>query len=976
MVNPKSSQVAPAPPAAPEASADAPAAPSAAPSLAPKAIGAGAETRADSDKATDAVGNADSGKALDAPSLSSPSKQVADEDRIPLSRKIIFSAPTMATLPFLVMWGMHGNKSYQEFGASLAMIALFTALARSFDVISDPLMSYITDSDPLMAYRDKLPKWLRGRRKPFMFFGCFIYSTLLFLLLNPPYASETGLSVWFGLFYTSYFLSNTMTTIPYDALGPELSEDSNERTGLFFVANLFDGIGTLIAVCLPIMATAGVSSGTIAEGRNEFICKKQEDLSDACINGRSCGNFLTSYKSTLSRSFEDGFEANSTLEDSLSNMTYVLKNIAYFNDVSRVCSSWMRTTGAARAPYDILNSHPLNTNNNATVLQTDAFCYCVESCDDACNVANTRTGFMIVGLIFAFWFVITMLIAVCVVPERIPEKPRPKAPPIVPSMRSALDNRLFRILLPAWLCDAFVTAIFSSLVPYFIEAVLAPAYQTEEDHGRDCYPSSSEYQLANPGKGTGKAGIGDDADFLCDTNNVLAVAGMLALVTAILVLPVWKFLVSYLGKVKTWFLWSLTMAGTNVLLLFVFKGQIEYFFFAAAMNGAPLGAKFLADAILADIIDYDEFLTGMRSEATYFMFKSFLPKIVQIPASAIPVALLKSFDYKDPVGGKPSDQPNSVAVYVRFVVGTGFIFSLLAYFLKTRYPLRHEAVARLADALKVHKEPGGKLAPDPVSGRLYKPMKIEDDDEQEAFWLFNHFTMGEMKYAYITMELETKDGQEPDAVERFCAGCKYLMSLTQKQCMGTIGYLVFSLAGTAATIGAGLLQEGGSEFCSDDDTEDWCTNSWQFVPVLFVVSCGVGISFTAFASLRYRAAKHLSNMACQCRSDPTREEDAETVTKKKNLGTYYDTKVKRLLEHQEEIYKLGQSVASSEDMLDGKEPLLPPAAPTGDQPQAPTGASGDGDTAVPQAATVRGGSPDAEKSEPDEVSVPEPKTEQ
>ena len=40
-----------------------------------------------------------------------------------------------------------------------------------------------------------------------------------------------------------------------------------------------------------------------------------------------------------------------------------------------------------------------------------------------------------------------------------------------------------------------------------------------------------------------------------------------------------------------------------------------------------MGAKFLADAVLADVIDYDEFLTGARSEATYMMFKSFLPKV-------------------------------------------------------------------------------------------------------------------------------------------------------------------------------------------------------------------------------------------------------------------------------------------------------------------------------------------------------------
>jgi Na+/melibiose symporter-like transporter len=35
---------------------------------------------------------------------------------------------------------------YEKLGASLSSIALFQALARGFDVITDPSMSYLTDS--------------------------------------------------------------------------------------------------------------------------------------------------------------------------------------------------------------------------------------------------------------------------------------------------------------------------------------------------------------------------------------------------------------------------------------------------------------------------------------------------------------------------------------------------------------------------------------------------------------------------------------------------------------------------------------------------------------------------------------------------------------------------------------------------------------------------------------------------------------
>lgn len=763
---------------------------------------------------------------------------VADEDRISLSRKVIFSAPTIATLPFVAMWSMYGNKNYQAFGASLATIALFTALARSFDVVSDPVMSYWTDS----ASCDKLPKWLRGRRKPFMFFGCFIYSAFLWLLLNPPYAGVNALSLWFGVCYMLYFLSNTLTTIPYDALAPELSDDSNERTGLFFVANLFDGVGTLVALGLPMITTKFSEDYS---SRNADICKSSAQKAALCLAGQSCGDFLTT-------GFDAAYKGNATLISILGNLT----SSPHPTDVSRRCAAWL---GSHKKEEMLFSMH------GSSVQQNDEFCQCINTCGDACDVANQRTGFMLVGSIFAVWFVITMVTAVCRVPERIPSSSRPKAPPIVPSMRSALSNRLFVILLPAWLCDAFVTAITQSLVPYFVEAVVAPAYQTMELNGRDCFRSSAAY---DGGKWIGEAGNTDSPkyDNLCSTNMVTAICGLLALVTAILVLPIWKLLVAKIGKVRTWFLWSLTMAASNILFLFIWKGALPFLFVVAAVNGAPLGAKFLADAVLADIIDYDEFLTGMRSEATYFMFKSFLPKIVQIPASAVPIALLGAFHYNPPIGGKVQDQPSGVANYIKFVVGLGFVCSVIAYFLKVRYPLRQERVTRLAEALKLHKE--GKWAKDPVSDRLYKPMTDISEEEQEAFWMFNHFSMDGLHAAFL--DLPSKLPEEDTLVDRFRRGCIHLGRNTKRQLAGTLFFLVAAITGT-----------GFSMRLLDNE-------KWQFVPTLFVVAVGIGISSSGFAALRFKAASRLMAISLE-------SEDGK-----------FQLKVERLLKHQAQIARLGR----------------------------------------------------------------------
>ena len=61
-----------------------------------------------------------------------------------------------------------------------------------------------------------------------------------------------------------------------------------------------------------------------------------------------------------------------------------------------------------------------------------------------------------------------------------------------------------------------------------------------------------------------------------------------------------------------------------------------------------MGGQFLANSVVADVIDYDEFLNGSRSEASFSVFATLIPKFVSIPASAIPIAILASIGFKDP----------------------------------------------------------------------------------------------------------------------------------------------------------------------------------------------------------------------------------------------------------------------------------------------------------------------------------------
>lgn len=177
----------------------------------------------------------------------------------------------------------------------------------------------------------------------------------------------------------------------------------------------------------------------------------------------------------------------------------------------------------------------------------------------------------------------------------------------------------------------------------------------------------------------------------CKSENVLGMAILAMLLAAVGGCPIWLWLASpkVLGKRNTWLLYSLVSTCTNPLFLLVDSGGVSTVIAVACINGLPFGAKFLADAILADVIDYDEFLTGTRAEATYTMFKSFLPKIAAIPASAIPIALLFSqFGYVAPVNGQIQKQTSdTIRGYMTFVVIIcPTCLQIMAVLIKVKFP--------------------------------------------------------------------------------------------------------------------------------------------------------------------------------------------------------------------------------------------------------------------------------------------------
>lgn len=179
----------------------------------------------------------------------------ADVERKPLSKYVLASYAAPATplalvgLPMAVYLPPLYSDS-EGFGLSLALVGLIITLSRFTDVITDPLIGFISD-------RFKT-RW--GRRKPFVLLGTPIYITGIWLLFVPP-VEFTDVSLFGWSFNYGYpwlfmavaltYLGSTIKDLPYSAWGAELSSNYNERTLITSWREGFGVTGSLISAFTP-----------------------------------------------------------------------------------------------------------------------------------------------------------------------------------------------------------------------------------------------------------------------------------------------------------------------------------------------------------------------------------------------------------------------------------------------------------------------------------------------------------------------------------------------------------------------------------------------------------------------------------------------------------------------------------------------------------------------------------------------------
>lgn len=122
-------------------------------------------------------------------------------------------------------------------GVNPALISVAMSVPRIWDGLVNPLMGNISDNT-----RTRF-----GRRRPYIALGSVFVAIFCVLMWMPPRSlGSMGLFIFFLIMSMMYFTSYTVFSVPYNALGLELTNDYNERTSVMAYKTLAMNLGGLL----------------------------------------------------------------------------------------------------------------------------------------------------------------------------------------------------------------------------------------------------------------------------------------------------------------------------------------------------------------------------------------------------------------------------------------------------------------------------------------------------------------------------------------------------------------------------------------------------------------------------------------------------------------------------------------------------------------------------------------------------------
>jgi GPH family glycoside/pentoside/hexuronide:cation symporter len=151
----------------------------------------------------------------------------ASSHKVPFGQKVAFGLGMLANQMFPAALGIFMVVLVQDMGFPTWMWGILFFLPRAYDAILDPIMGFISDNTR--------SKW--GRRRQYVFIGAIMLGVGFVAMWQLHRADGLTYNFLYFLFWSLVFFTGlTVFSIPYVAMGYEMSDDFHERTSIMAVA--------------------------------------------------------------------------------------------------------------------------------------------------------------------------------------------------------------------------------------------------------------------------------------------------------------------------------------------------------------------------------------------------------------------------------------------------------------------------------------------------------------------------------------------------------------------------------------------------------------------------------------------------------------------------------------------------------------------------------------------------------------------
>jgi glycoside/pentoside/hexuronide:cation symporter, GPH family len=280
------------------------------------------------------------------------------------------------------------------------------------------------------------------------------------------------------------------------------------------------------------------------------------------------------------------------------------------------------------------------------------------------NPGDERVKFFWISMLYTPLLIGTSLWCVITIREINPRKSKKTG--LLLGIRSVFNNRPFIILLVAYTISAIGSNLPATLILFYVQYVLQS----------------------------------DLADFFL----------FLYFVTGIAFLPLWIVIARRTGKKFAWILSMAVNSGAFLGVFFLGPGDAFIYGVLVFFSGIGFGAALaIPSAIQADVIDYDEFLTGERREGQYIGMWSISKKLAAAVGVGTGLSILGMAGYTPNVDQTPAVQMTLRILYAL----VPSLCNLLAILAAIAYPIDDKIHEKIK--LAILKKRSGEPVEDPLA---------------------------------------------------------------------------------------------------------------------------------------------------------------------------------------------------------------------------------------------------------------------